>query len=47
MLTDCLRSRTEDLTIKDDDFEHDLEEPNLMHSNDFDDSEEALYADAA
>ena len=46
MLTDCLRSWTEDLTIEGENFEHDLEEPNLMHSNDFDDSEEVLCADA-
>ena len=46
MLIDCLlvRSWTEGLTIKDDDFQHDLEEP--MHSSDFDDSEEVLCADA-
>ena len=46
MLIDCLRAWIEDLTTEDDDFEHDLEEPNLMHSNDFDDSEEVLCADA-
>ena len=28
-------------------LEHDLEEPNLMHSNDFDDSEEVLCDDVA
>ena len=36
-----------DLTSGDDDLEHDLEEPNLMHTNDFDDSEEVLCADVA
>ena len=28
-------------------LEHDLEEPNLMHSSDFDGSEEVLWADVA
>ena len=37
MLSDCLRLRTEGLTNGDDDLEHDLEEPSLMHSNAFDD----------
>ena len=36
MLTDCLMLWTEGLTSGDDDFGHDLEEPNLTHSNDLD-----------
>ena len=47
MLTERLRSWTKGLTIEDDDLEHSLEEPNLMHSSDFDDCEEVLCADAA
>ena len=45
MLTDCLMLLTEGLISGDDDLGHDLEEPNLTHSNDFDDSEEVLCAD--
>ena len=45
MLTACLRLWTEDLTSGDDDSEHDLEESNLMHNNDFGDSEEVLCDD--
>ena len=47
MLTDSLGLYTEDLTSGDDDLEHDLEEPNLMHSDDFGDYEEAPCADVA
>ena len=47
MLTGCLRLWTEDLTNEGDDPEHDLVEPNLMHSNDFDGSEEVLCDDVA
>ena len=47
MLTACLRLYTEGLTNGDDDFEHELEEPNQMHSSDFGDSEEVPCADVA
>ena len=47
MLIACLRLYTEGLTSGDDDLEHDLDRPNLVHSNDFGDNEEVPFADVA